>query len=88
MLKTTNFLVDKSNLFKTSYSETNLPELKEGEILFKLDKYAFTTNNITYAVVGHRIGYWKFFPAEEPWGIVPVWGFAEVIESKHEQFKF
>ncbi len=77
-----DFLVEKTNLFKTTFAESPLPQLEEGEILFKIDKYAFTSNNITYAVVGEQVKYWEFFPAEAPWGIVPVWGFAEVIASQ------
>ncbi|NJR52879.1 MAG: DUF2855 family protein [Leptolyngbyaceae cyanobacterium CSU_1_3] len=25
--------------------------------------------------------YWNFFPAPDGWGRVPVWGFADVVES-------
>ncbi len=81
------FLVHKTELNNTKVVETAIPELQPGEVLFKVDKYAMTTNNITYAVVGHKIGYWQFFPAEEPFGIVPVWGYANVVESKHEGVK-
>ena len=77
------FLIDKTNLFKTSYGENSLPDMQEGEVLFEIDKYAFTSNNITYAVVGEQIKYWDFFPAASPWGIVPVWGFAKVVVSKN-----
>ena len=49
-------------------------------------RFAFTANNITYAETGHSIGYWRFFPAPEGWGIVPVWGFADVLASRHEAF--
>jgi hypothetical protein len=80
-----SFLVHKNNLFETSFLETSKPELSEGEVLLKIEKYAFTSNNITYGVVGHKVGYWKFFPTNEPNGIVPVWGFAEVVESKNEK---
>ena len=82
-----DFLVDKSNLFKTTFEESTLVPLEEGEILFKINKYAFTSNNITYAVVGELVKYWEFFPAKKPWGIVPVWGFAEVIASKNAEVK-
>jgi hypothetical protein len=44
-----------------------------------------TSNNITYATFGEVMSYWSFFPAEDGWGRVPVWGFAEVIESRAEQ---
>jgi hypothetical protein len=78
------FLVHKTELNNTKISESETPEVQAGEVLFKIDKYAMTTNNITYAVVGHKIGYWQFFPAEEPFGIVPVWGYADVVETKHD----
>lgn len=82
-----DFLVDRSNFFKTTFSDSELTPLEENEVLLKIDKYAFTSNNITYAVVGEQIKYWDFFPAETPWGIVPVWGFAEVVASKNEAVK-
>ena len=59
-------------------------ELGPDEALLRVDKFAFTANNITYAVVGEMIGYWKFFPAEEGWGRVPVWGIGVVERSNVE----
>ena len=32
--------------------------------------------------MGEAMSYWKFFPAEEPWGHMPVWGFADVVASE------
>jgi len=59
-------------------------ELGQGEVEFRVDRFAMTANNITYAQVGDMIGYWKFFPAqEEGWGRIPVMGFADVIRSNH-----
>jgi Protein of unknown function (DUF2855) len=43
-----------------------------------------TTNNITYAVMGDAMNYWDFFPAEDGWVRMPVWGFAEVAASEAE----
>ena len=58
--------------------------LQEGEVLLKVDKFAFTANNISYAVIGERVGYWHFFPTQqEGWGTIPVWGYADVQHSKH-----
>lgn len=79
-----NLLVHKNEINKIKLDESPIPEIQDGEVLLKIEKFAMTTNNITYAVVGHRIGYWNFFPAEEPFGIVPVWGYASVAESKHD----
>lgn len=58
-----------------------------GQILFKIDRFAFTSNNVTYAAFGDAMSYWNFFPAEEGWGRIPVWGFGEVIRSACESIK-
>ncbi|MCP5074223.1 MAG: DUF2855 family protein [Rhodobacteraceae bacterium] len=56
--------------------------LRPGEARLAIESFALTANNVTYAATGHQIGYWKFFPVPEAgMGIVPVWGFARVIES-------
>lgn len=64
----------------TGHSEA---ELKDGEVLLRLDRFAFTANNITYAVAGDMMSYWNFFPATDGWGRIPVWGFGDVIASKY-----
>ena len=58
------------------------PELEPGEVLLGVDLFGLTTNNITYLVMGEAMNYWKFFPAEDPWGHMPVWGYANVIASQ------
>ena len=64
-------------------------KLKRGEILLRIERFAFTSNNVTYGVAGDTIGYWKFFPPHDDdsgkWGCLPVWGFAGVIESTNEE---
>lgn len=77
------FEVRKNDLSTFRMSEQPTPEANDGEILCAVERFAFTANNISYAVVGEKLGYWNFFPAEEGWGIIPVWGFAKVVESKH-----
>jgi hypothetical protein len=52
-------------------------------VLLGLDRFALTSNNITYAAAGDMLDYWGFFPAEEGWGRVPAMGFADVAESNH-----
>ena len=63
--------------------------LNAGEIRVKVDSFSFTANNITYAATGDRIGYWQFFlPSgddSEGWGVIPVWGFADVVESSIDE---
>jgi len=58
--------------------------LTHGEARLKIDSFALTANNITYAAFGDVMRYWDFFPAsDERKGRLPVWGFAEVSESRH-----
>ncbi|MFD0862413.1 DUF2855 family protein [Sungkyunkwania multivorans] len=78
------FLVNKSNITEAIFKEETIDDLQEGEVLLSIDYYAFTANNITYAVVGDTIGYWHFFPAPSPYGIIPAWGFATVVASKDD----
>ncbi len=75
--------VRKDDLAQTRISRRDIPKLQAGEILCRVDRFALSANNITYGVVGEKIGYWQFFPADEGWGVIPVWGFADVIESSH-----
>lgn len=82
-----NFLVDRRNLTKTEFASAPTAELAAGETLLKVDRFAFTANNITYAVIGDQLKYWQLFPAKDGYGIVPVWGFGEVIESRHDEIK-
>ncbi len=59
-------------------------ELAAGEVLLGVDVFALTANNVTYAVAGDMMNYWDFFPAEDGWGRVPVWGFGDVLRSRAE----
>ena len=65
--------------------KSTLDSLEDGQILVKIHQFAFTSNNITYATVGELVGYWNFFPISKIEGIIPVWGFSEVVVSKSEE---
>ncbi|NBS98079.1 MAG: DUF2855 family protein, partial [Betaproteobacteria bacterium] len=60
------------------------PPIADGEVRVAVDRCALTANNISYLVSGEAIGYWGYFPAAEGWGKIPVWGFADVVESRCE----
>jgi len=84
------FQVNKKAFFKHQLVEnpTINSTVKEGEILVKIDQFAYTANNITYAATGDIIRYWEFFPAlgenKDQQGVIPVWGFADVVKSNAE----
>ena len=57
--------------------------LATGQVRLAIDCFSLSANNLTYALLGDRLGYWSLFPMPEPWGMVPVWGFATVVETHH-----
>lgn len=87
-LKHPQFQVNKKMFFNGRLAEmpTEALTIGDSEVLVKIDKFAYTANNITYAAAADMVGYWKFFPAmgkgSEGNGVIPVWGFADVVESK------
>ena len=77
--------ISRAEITETSLVEVPAPMLASGEVRLRLEKFALTVNNVTYAVIGDTVGYWKFFPATQPArGRVPVWGTAEVVETAGE----
>ena len=57
--------------------------LDEGQVLFKVDRFALTSNNISYAAAGDLLNYWGFFPGPDRWGRIPAMGFGDVIASRN-----
>jgi hypothetical protein len=79
-----DFLVAKDDLHRCRFHEGDPPALKPAQALLAVDSFGLTSNNITYANLGEAMSYWSFFPAEDGWGRVPVWGFAHVTASRHD----
>lgn len=79
-----DLLVDRTDLRRTSLVDVPLPTLQEGQALLRVDRVGMTANNVTYAVFGDAMRYWDFFPAQDGWGRVPLWGFCEVEASRAE----
>ncbi|MBW0145816.1 DUF2855 family protein [Sphingomicrobium clamense] len=76
------FEVRMDDLSRSRLIERALPALEDGAIRLAVERFAFTANNMTYAVAGDMLGYWQFFPAsEDGWGQIPVWATAKVVES-------
>ena len=81
---TTELLVQKSQLATTRVRQVPDVALQPGQVRVRVDRFALTANNITYAAFGDAMHYWDFYPVQgegEGWGIVPVWGFGTVVES-------
>lgn len=80
---TTEFLVRKDKLTQTEVRDVPQAPLADGQVRVAIDHFALTSNNITYAAFGDTMNYWGFFPADDGWGKIPVWGFGSVSESRH-----
>ena len=82
----TDFLVRRDNWRRGRFDHPVLAEdLSTGQVLLRVDRFALTSNNISYAMAGDMLGYWNFFPAEKGWGRIPVMGFGEVLRSAHPE---
>lgn len=87
MTVSTRFLVNQENFSDTQTEQkilSSTEQLLSGQVLLKINQFAFTANNISYAAIGKTFHYWDFFPAKGANGIIPVWGFADVVVSHCE----
>jgi hypothetical protein len=76
--------VDRTNL-RHRTTTTVAPEPAPGQAVARIDGFALTANNVTYAAFGEMMGYWRFFPATDAArGIIPVWGFGTIERSRAE----
>jgi hypothetical protein len=76
-----DLLIARDDLSKTRLDDVAEPSPGPGEAVLRVDRVGLTANNVTYAVLGDTMGYWTFFPAQEGWAHVPLWGFADVVAS-------
>lgn len=82
-----DLLVNAQDIREIKFVETPAPteaDLDEGEIFIRVEKFGFSANNVTYAVLGDMMRYFEFFPAaERGWGKIPVWGMGRIVHSRH-----
>jgi hypothetical protein len=82
-----DFLIARDELHECRFVDEPAPELEPGQALLSVSSFGLTSNNITYAKFGEAMSYWSFFPAEEGWGRMPVWGFADVSASTVDELE-
>lgn len=80
-MRSTELWVDRDDIRQSKIVKPEMPALAEGSVRVSIDKFGLTSNNVSYAVTGGSIGYWDYFPAQDNWVKVPVWGIADVVES-------
>ena len=80
-----DFLVRRDDIRQCRVAERPAPEPGPGEALLAVERFALTSNNVSYALAGDLLGYWGFFPpaeAAEGWGRIPAMGFGRVLSSR------
>ncbi|MDT8989992.1 DUF2855 family protein [Curvibacter sp. APW13] len=83
----TELWINKQRLDQSAIQTPPCAPLQPGQVRVQIERFAFTSNNVTYAAMGDAMAYWQFYPlpgAGEPpgaWGRIPVWGFGTVSES-------
>jgi hypothetical protein len=75
------FEVSRGDLSRTRVVAAGPGEPREGEVLFEVERFGFSANNVTYALLGEAARYWDLFPAEPGWGRVPAWGYLRAVAS-------
>jgi hypothetical protein len=85
-MRVTEFQVRKDDLKEARVVAREAPDTPpKGQVRLRVHRFALTANNVTYGAFGESMHYWDFFPASEAgWGILPVWGFADVETSACE----
>ena len=79
--------VDRRDLHRTRVVHEAGAALVDGQARLRVDHFALTSNNVTYGAFGDALRYWDFFAPSSidqqgiEWGRVPVWGYADVVES-------
>lgn len=61
-------------------------EAAAGRAVVAVDRFVLTANAITCPAFGEPMAYWRFFPASDGDGRIPVRGFATAIASGAERF--
>jgi hypothetical protein len=74
--------IDRADIRRAHMEPTEMPSsAAPGTVVMRLEKFALTANNISYALSGDFLDYWGFFPAREGLGRLPVMGFGRVVSS-------
>ena len=60
----TDLIVEKTNIGHAQLVQAGATTpLTAGQIRLRVDRFALTSNNLSYAAAGDTMGYWAFFPS-------------------------
>ena len=77
--------IRRSSIGDAEVHEEPADDVHDGQIRLRVDRFAVTANNVSYAGAGDLLGYWDFFLSSDAstWGRVPAVGYAEIVESRN-----
>ena len=82
--ETVHFEIDRADPRTHRLNDIVAPtDLSEGQLVLRIEKFALTSNNVSYVMSGDLLDYWGFFPTDAGWGRLPVMGFGIVAQSAH-----
>ena len=61
--------VRKDDLHEMRVTDQAVPELAAGEVLLRIERFALSANNVTYARLGDSAGYWQFYPGQQSFNL-------------------
>ncbi|APG61902.1 hypothetical protein LPB140_02630 [Sphingorhabdus lutea] len=83
--------IDRDEVNQAAITAITPQDLPDGAVEMRIDEFALTANNITYAIFGkpsglfgNDTGYWDFFSDRGTPGHLPIWGFATVTQSNND----
>ena len=79
------FEVDRQDIRTTRTVACDPATLHAEQVRLRVERFAFTSNNVSYAISGDLLDYWGFFPTDHPWGRIPAIGIGVVTESAHTE---
>ena len=62
-----------------------IDNLTQGQVLFKINAFALTSNNICYAAAGDMLNYRSFLPGSDRWGRIPAMDFTDALASRNPE---
>ena len=74
--------IDRSNIRSHRIVASARPDIAPvGCVVLAVERFALTSNNISYAMSGDALDYWGFFPTQQGWGRLPTMGFGVVAAT-------
>ena len=61
-----DYLIKRDDLRDCHWADAPVTDLADGMARLRVDAFALTANNVTYATFGEAMKYWDFFPASSP----------------------